>query len=163
VGSIDRSEFDDMVRERGGGLSGDLVADALAAIEAHEESPSLDVMQIALTSDTVSVSVRSPAFPDELDGWTFTLGHDLNGPSPEPDIDAEDAVAFFAADDVDAASIEASIDQAVDGTSVRQGWADSAYLRGDGSGSYELQVVISNDRTQETWVFDAAGNVKVVQ
>jgi hypothetical protein len=160
VGSIDRSEFDEIVRERGGGLSGDLVVAALAAIEARNDTSSLDVLQISFTSSTVAASVRSASFPDEVDGWTFTLGQDLNGPSPQPDIDPGAAVATFSDADVDVDTIEAAIDQAVAQTQVRGAWAESAFLRGTGGGSFELQVSITNDRSDETWVFDGDGNLK---
>lgn len=163
VGSIDRSEFDDIVRERGGGLSGDLVVAALRAIEAHEESTSLDVLQITLSASAVTVSVRSPSFPDEVDGWTFSRGHDLNGPSPEPDLDPATPAPTFSDADVDADRIEAIIDQAVEQTQVRNGWADNAFLRGTGGGGFEVYVSITNDRTDETWVFDQTGTLKGVQ
>lgn len=163
VGSIDRSKFDEIVRERGGGLSGDLIVDALAAIEDHEEAPTLEVIQVSLSATSVTVSVRSPAFPDEVDGWTFTLGHHLNGPSPQPDLTDGQAVATFEASAVDAATIEASIDQAVVQTAVRGGWAESAFVRGTGGGAFEVQVSITNERADETWLFDGEGNLKGTQ
>ena len=58
---------------------------------------------------------------------------------------------------------EASIDQAVAQTSVRGGWAESAFVRGTGGGAFEVQVSITNERAHETWLFDGEGNLKGTQ
>ncbi|MFN8022578.1 MAG: hypothetical protein U0Q03_13710 [Acidimicrobiales bacterium] len=162
VGSIDRTEFDDLVHERGGGLSGDLVVAGLTAIADESDDPSVAVYSITLTSNTVSFSVQSPDFDDEVNGWTYLLNGDLLGPDPEPNIDSGGAPVTFDASAVDVEALEDSIDQAVEQTSVRRGWASSASLFAEPGGGFELRVNITNDRADETFVFGSDGTLRGV-
>jgi hypothetical protein len=161
VGSVDRSEFDELVRARGGGLSGDLVVtglDAIADRSGVDDLDDLDVLRITLTTTTVSYSVRSADFDDEVDGWTYLLNGDLLGPDPEPNLDDEEQTSVFAAASVDPDLIEEAIDRAIEETSVRRGWAQSASLFAEPSG-FRLQVSITNERADETFVFAPDGTL----
>lgn len=98
VGSVERDELDSMVRERGGGLSGDLVVAGLEAIAVEQGGGrgDVEVLDISLTATTVSYSVRSPRFDNEVDGSTSLLNGDLLGPDPEPNIDDDETVVYDA-------------------------------------------------------------------
>lgn len=159
VGSVERDELDSMVRARGGGLSGDLVVAGLEAIAGEQGGGrgDVEVLDISLTATTVSYSVRSPRFDDEVDGYTYLLNGDLLGPDPEPNLDDADAVSTFPGDVVDVEVIESAIDDAVERTTVRGGWAQVATWAALPDATFELRVHLTNERADETVVYDADG------
>lgn len=159
VGSVDRDEFALIVQERGGGLSGDLLVRAYAAIGDRQGEADVAVYRTTLTLTTVSASVRAPEFADEVDGYSYTLGGDLLGPNPESDLDADDDRSTFAASDVDPALLEGLIDLAVAETTVRGGWASNAVLIAGPDSRFQVRISITNDRAQQTFVFADDGTL----
>lgn len=81
IGSVDRDEFDRLVQDRGGGLSQDLVIEALDAAAAEIGADPLLVRSVTATNETVTIEAVNPDFPDELDRYTYR-GDDLDGPDP---------------------------------------------------------------------------------
>jgi hypothetical protein len=83
VGAIDRSDFDDEIKRRGGGLTSDLTVDAFAALgeRTGATDPELLHLTISLPSRVVSFEARDPQRRDQVDGYTFR-GGDLSDGDP---------------------------------------------------------------------------------
>lgn len=87
VGSIDRDDFDDEVRSRGGGLDGSLVSDGVDAVAGDLGVDGIEVWSVAVLPGSVTLQVRLPAQPDALDSYRYGTsgqygGRGLSEPQP---------------------------------------------------------------------------------
>jgi hypothetical protein len=161
VGAIDRAEFETMINERGGGISGDMAERVLVEVASATDADDVDDLRVSsmtLGVAAASVSVRPPDFPTESDTWTLPLDRDLVGPNPNSDDDPEEAFSFPGSL-VDAELIEGVVDDAVERSTIRSAWASGVILSADAPDTMIIRVSITNDRSDETFVYDAAGNL----
>lgn len=168
VGSISGGEFDDEVRSRGGGLDGDLVADAVDAIEADVGVDEVRVRSVDVSPGYVVVQVQVPSDPDELDTYRFGAagrygGRGLSGPHPvargagEPPLDTQ----VFVPEAAGIGRLDDMVDQAIEAADLPGGWAEGASVRmppGGGAGPVTT-VTVTNDRRTVTVTFAAEGTL----
>jgi hypothetical protein len=127
LGAQSRSEFVDLVRDRGGGVSAAVVDDVRAALLERVGTDDPDVRDVVFDFDssTAVVEVRNPARPRELDLYTFRHG----------DVVAVDPVRLDTDDDLDATTmpfsatgfdqVERVADTALDRWAVSDGYVAS--------------------------------------
>lgn len=122
VGTVDRAEFEAEIQARGGGVDQDLVIDAVDGVAARVGTAEFEVTTLTAVplSTVVSLEVRDPRAPDQLDGYTFSNG-DLVSVEPvqvraDDRLDARSMpVGSFALDDLEAMADEALAAFATDG------------------------------------------------
>jgi hypothetical protein len=160
VGAIERDEFDAMIQERGGGISGDLAARAVSSVAAATDT-TVDEIRLAslnLTVASVSMSVRPPDFPNESDTWTVSLSGDRYGPFPDSD-SAPDRAFSFGGALVDAALVEALVDDALERTTVRSAWVSGVTFDAAAPDTMMISVTVTNERSTETFDYAADGTL----
>jgi hypothetical protein len=186
VGSVDRAEFDRMVRERGGGLSQALVLDAVEAVGEDQGVDPVLIETIVATSENVSVTVVNPDFSDELDRYTFRNG-DLNGPDPvnQGSIDIQlpelpdgvtvpdsvrelldeagavggDPASVFGPDDVALDRLDEMVDRAIETAALRGGYATSLAIAITAGTRPQIRVDVTNERRSAGVVFGPRGRL----
>lgn len=162
VGVTDREDFDAIVDARGGGLSSDLVTDAVAAVGARvgTHDPELTAITITPGSRVVVMSVRGPVRRDELDRYVYRARGGLGDPDPQQ---------LGADDDLDAMSFRVSEVAAFERT---EEMADAAFaaLGFEGphvesivasvvAGEVRVQMSIESDRARGWARFDSEGEL----
>ncbi|MFC0451195.1 hypothetical protein [Rhodococcus jostii] len=115
VGAVDRADFDAAMQSRGGGMTTSLVRDGLAALSARYGVAEVQVTSVDVAPvETLDVTVRNPAKPDQLDQYTFD-GEWLSDPSPVmvSALEDLDARAFRIGDVPALGRVEALVDDAL--------------------------------------------------
>jgi hypothetical protein len=78
IGTTDRAEFNETIRQRGGGLTSELPGDAVAAVAADLDVAVDDVgvrtVTVTPLDATVVLEVRDPAVPGNLDRYVVRRG-----------------------------------------------------------------------------------------
>jgi hypothetical protein len=164
VGVTDRDDFDAMVDARGGGLSGDLVPDALDAIagRAGTDPADLELLQISISPGdrTVVATVRDPHVRDNVDTYVYRARGGLDDPEPvQVSIDDDlDARAFRVADTPALSRSEEMADAAFaelgfDGPHVESVTGSRS------TGEVRFQMTIESDRARGQATFAADGTL----
>jgi hypothetical protein len=95
IGATDRSDFEETIGERGSGLTEELPRQALDAVAAElgvdVEELAVRSMTVTGTSDSVSLEVRDPGTPENLDQYVVGGGS----------IDSVEPVLLSAEEDLD--------------------------------------------------------------
>ena len=83
IGAVDRADFNEELRARGGGLTASFVLRGIDAVEDELGSDALQFTRISIDGDepTALFYVRNPRAPHELDTWLWN-GTSLAEPSP---------------------------------------------------------------------------------
>ncbi|MFI6430408.1 hypothetical protein [Rhodococcus oryzae] len=157
IGAVDRADFDAAMRARGGGMTTAVVRDAMAALALEYGVTELQVTSVNIGPvETVDVTVRNPARPDQLDSFTFD-GRYLSEPTPVP---------VSAHDDLDAQSFSLGEVPALDRVEslVDDALADTAFDDGQVTGisvnrteAIRPTVMVESPRSRALVVFDADG------
>ena len=97
IGSVDRSDFEAEVNARGGGFDQALVIESVDAVAGELGTSDFEITLMVVTSrsGTVSMIVRDPGNPANLDTFSLTNGS----------ISSVEPVRLSAADDIDVASL----------------------------------------------------------
>lgn len=158
VGAASRTEFEDMVRERGGGVSAEAVAGVLDDLRTRSgaDDPDVGVLRFNFDTTTAVIEVRNPARPDDLDRYTYR--NDQHS-STEP-------VRLSADDDLDELTVALSTHPLADIERI----ADDALAAFDSDGGYvtaitmgsfglppAIRVDVESPRSSGTATFDADG------
>ncbi|HSL56779.1 MAG TPA: hypothetical protein VK866_02955 [Acidimicrobiales bacterium] len=154
MGSIDRGEFADVVRSRGGGLSGDLLVDAVQRVEDRVGAPVL-VRRATLDHLSVSLTVSTSDRPEESDDWI--VGGSVRGPLPASNLDDDQQRQWFTVSALDPETIETAIDAAVADSDIRDAWASGARFDAAGEDTFVATVTVTNQRGSESWTFGPEG------
>lgn len=163
VGAVDRADFDAAMRSRGGGMTSALVRDGLAQLAARYGVADLQVTSVDVAPvETLDVTVRNPARPDQLDRYTFD-GEWLSDASPVMVSALEDLDArAFRLGDVPALSrVEALVDDALAHTGFDGG--EVAGISVNRTEGLWPAVMVESPRSRALVVFDAEGTVIGVQ
>ncbi|MBN2624348.1 MAG: hypothetical protein JXA83_13310 [Acidimicrobiales bacterium] len=168
IGSIERDDFDDEVRGRGGGLDGGLLTDAVDAIEADLGVDELRVQSFEVRPGYVIVQVQVPADPEALDVYRFGSsglygGRGLTGPTPVPrraDAPPLDGLVF-APEDAGLDAFDDMVDEALEVAELDGGYATDAAVRQAPSGDIGpvTGVTVTDDRSTVVVTFSADGTV----
>jgi hypothetical protein len=87
IGSETRESFDDEVHARGGGLTQELVIEAVDAVEEDTGADALKLRSFTTSAGRVSLEVQVPGSLEDLDSYSFGSsglygGGGLDGPDP---------------------------------------------------------------------------------
>lgn len=164
VGVIDREDFDDIVESRGGGVSNDLVLDAVAKVSERVGTGDLELTMLTITpgSRIVGLTVRDPVRRQNLDRYTYSGRDGIRDVAP---------VRVSEHDDLDAQSFAVSAVPALDDIETLADAAlEALELTGEGhvvtisvmvvAGTLRVTVNVESDRSGGYVVFDAAGEVQ---
>lgn len=163
VGAVDRADFEQEMRERGGGMTTSLIDDGFRQLTGHYQVNSLAVTSIDISPDTtMGVTVRAPHKPDQLDRFTFD-GARLGDPSPVmvsviDDLDARS----FTLDEVPALrNVEMLVDDALERSKLEDGEVTGISV--SRTESIHAAVMVESPRSRVLVVFDPSGIPTMVQ
>jgi len=163
VGSIPREDFDAEIRSRGGGLNQQLVLDAVAAVGDHVGTDDFEItsMQVTPSSAVVTMQVRNPNRPENLDDYTYRSG----------ELDDPKAVQLSATDDIDSRAFRVQsvalnklndmVDTALQRYATEGGYVTSVSIRPrfeSGVVTPEIILGLESPRSKANATFDADGN-----
>lgn len=161
IGAANRTEFRQMVQERGGGVSNAAVAGVIDRLEVETgQDPLVRSARFDFSNDTASFEVRSGEHPGEVDSYYFSGGR-LSNVTP---------VRLAANEDLEASTRRLST-FAFDKV---ENMADRALAEFNSSGGYvtgmtalvaedALVFNVESPRATATALFDAQGNFQVMQ
>lgn len=131
LGAQSRSDFVDLVHERGGGVSASVVDDVRASLLERVGTDDPDVRDVVFDfgSSTAVVEVRNPVRPGELDRYSFRFG----------DVVSIDPVRLDADEDLDATTVPFS----ATGFEHVERVADVALARWDTTDGYVASVNVT--------------------
>ena len=185
VGSVDRDEFNRVVQERGGGLSQELVIEAVDALERELDVDPLIVQAIVATNEVVTIDAASTEFPGEFDRYSYQ-GGELGEPTPAgqiptvsiPDLpegveipaelqDLLDGAAgdetggdtgpSFPVNDVALDQLDRIVDSAIAAAGLREGYARTLTITSLTGEGPRIRVNVTNDRIDVTLTYGPDG------
>lgn len=154
-----------------GVAAGDLVTvegidTALGAISERVGAGPMNVVEIVITQQLVTVQAVDPAAPTELNQWTYTAGHvgDLRPVDYDDDTEAL-RQNLFAATDVPAAAIMTAVDNAIAAGGIADGDVQSVVVERNLPFADDLQILINvqGERSNKQVRADASGQVTEVR
>ena len=170
MGTVDRAEFEAEIEARGGGFDQDLITDAVDGVASRVGTDEFDITALTAVplSTTVTLQVRDPRAPTQLDDYTFRNGSLVStGPvqvSATDDLDARSVpIGTFALDDLDA-----MVDEALAAYDTDGGFVDTVIFAvapapegAEPQGSVLLQL--ESPRSTATATFTAGGELVAVE
>ena len=163
IGAVDRMDFEDRMRERGGGMTSDLVRNGFDSLAERYGVDAVAVTSVDISPiETLGVTVRDPGKPSQLDRFSFD-GVILGEPSPVHVSVTENLDArSFTLDQVPAlANVEKLVDDALASSGI-----DEGEVTGISVGRTEAihaSVMVESSRSQVLVVFDPDGTPFLVQ
>lgn len=164
IGSETRDAFDDEVHARGGGLTRDLVIDAVDAIEQDTGADSLKLRSLATTAGRVRLEVQVPGTVEDLDTYSYG-GGGLSGPDPvaRSSTEAPLEAQVFTLDEAGIDRFDDMVDQARAEADLPGGWASTASVSRGGQAEPVISVTVTNVRRTVSVTFSPDGTVLEVQ
>lgn len=157
-----------------GGLTdiaaGDLVTvegidKALAAIAEQVGAGPMDVVEIVITQQVVTVQAIDPAAPTELNQWTYTAGAVLDLRPVDYDDDTEALQQnLFPVTDVPATAIMTAVHNAIGASAIADGDVQSIVIKRNLPFGDDLQILVNvqGERSNKQVRTDATGQVTEV-
>ena len=161
IGTIDRGDFDREIQERGGGFTSELPLAAVEAVadELGTQDVALRSLSVTPSSETVTMEVRDPAVPDNLDQYVVHGG----------EVDSVAPIRLSATDDLDAETFPASglafdriepmVDAALAEFDPGTGYVTSLIATQRGAGEAVFLLGLESPRASATATFSAAGEL----
>lgn len=167
VGSIDGQAFEREVQARGGGLDGELVLDALEAVEDELGTDDVRLRSLDVRPGYVTLEVQVPHAPDELDAYRYGSsgrygGRGLGEARPVPRNAAEPPLAeqLFSPAEAGLGDLDAVVDEALAAAEVRGGYtSDASVRRVPGGAGPVITVTVTNERRTVVVTFAADGSL----
>jgi hypothetical protein len=167
VGSIDRGEFDDEVHARGGGLSQDVIVDAVDEVGAAQDEATVQMRSVTVMPGRVALEVRVPGTPEDVDAYTFGTsgmfgGGGLDGPEPVTTSATDQPLesSVFTLEQAGVERFDGMVDEALTQADLPGAYATSATIhRPAGSPAPQIEVSVTNDRRSVSVTFAADGTV----
>jgi len=150
--------------------AGDLVTvegidTALGAISERVGAGPMNVVEIVITQQLITVQAIDPAAPTELNQWTYTAGHvgDLRPVDYDDDTEALQQ-NLFAVTDVPATAIMTAIGNAIGASGIADGDVQSVVVKRNLPFGDELQILsnVQGERSDKQVRADATGRVTEV-
>lgn len=150
--------------------TGDLVTvegidKALNAISERVGAGPMNVVEIVITEQVVTVQAIDPAAPTELNQWTYTAGEVLDLRPVDYDDDTEALQQnLFPATDVPATAIMTAIDNALAASGIADGAVQSVVVKRNLPFGDDLQILLNvqGERSNKQVRTDATGQVTEV-
>lgn len=167
VGSVDQDEFNDEVRERGGGLSHDVIDDAVAMVAADQGIASVQLRSLSVMPGRVALEARVPGSIEDVDAYTYGTsgmfgGEGLDGPEPvhTSPVDPPLESAVFTTEQAGIERFDDLVDQAIAEADLPGGYATAATIdRPEGRGQPQVEVSVTNARRTVMVRFAADGTL----
>ncbi|MDZ7912256.1 MAG: hypothetical protein U5O16_10555 [Rhodococcus sp. (in: high G+C Gram-positive bacteria)] len=163
IGAVDRMDFEDQMRERGGGMTSDLVRNGFDSLAERYGVDAVSVTSVDISPiETLGVTVRDPGKPSQLDRFSFD-GVILGEPSPVQVSVTEDLDArSFTLDQVPAlANVEKLVDDALASSGIDEGEVTGISV--SRTEAIHASVMVESSRSQVLVVFDPDGTPFLVQ
>jgi hypothetical protein len=167
IGTVDRSEFDEEIQSRGGGFDQSLVIDAVDGVAAKVGTHDFEVTHLTASPESavVTMEVRDPRNPDQLDDFTFRNGSlESVEPVQVAATDELDAEAFpiseFALD-----SLNDMADEALDEYDTEGGYVETVAFSGiaspepPGETTGTVRITLESPRSSASAVFTPGGDL----
>lgn len=165
-GALSWRDFQQVVRDRGGGVTVELFRGPIETVEDRLATDGLVVRTI--TADPVdayvALSVRDPARPENLDLYVFR-GNELSGePTPVSVSERTDLdEATFELDRVAVDRIEGMVDRAIARFGAEGAWVQRITVGRRGAGDPQVIVRLAAPRADATATFTAAGELLALE
>ena len=159
------------VEQLGDTADGDLVTvegidKALGAISGRVGAGSMNVVEVVITRQVVTVQAVDPAAPTELNQWTYTAGRvgDLRPVDYNDDTEALQQ-NLFPVTDVPATAIMTAIDNAIEAGGIADGAVQSVVVKRNLPFTDDLQILVNvqGERSNKQVRADATGRVTEVR
>ncbi len=161
----------EQLSDTAGGLTeiaaGDLVTvegidRALGAISQRVGANPMQVVELVITEQVVTVQAVNPAAPTELNQWTYTAGQvgDLRPVDYDDDTEAL-RQNLFAVTEVPATAIMTAVDNAIGASGIADGEVQTVIVKRNLPFSDDLQILINvqGERSNKQVRADATGQV----
>lgn len=161
----------EQLSDTAGGLTeiaaGDLVTvegidRALGAISQRVGANPMQVVELVITGQVVTVQAVNPAAPTELNQWTYTAGQvgDLRPVDYDDDTEAL-RQNLFAVTEVPATAIMTAVDNAIGASGIADGEVQTVIVKRNLPFSDDLQILINvqGERSNKQVRADATGQV----
>jgi hypothetical protein len=169
IGSETRESFDEEVHARGGGLTQELVIDAVDAVEEDTGADTIKLRSFTTSAGRVSLEVQVPGSVEDLDSYSYGSsglygGGGLDGPDPvarsgsEAPLEAQ----VFTLDEAGIDRFDAMVDQAIAEADLPGGWASSASVTRGEQAAPVISVTVTNVRRTVSVIFAPDGTVQAV-
>lgn len=161
IGTISREDFNGTIQERGGGFTSELPLEAVAAVADELRADDVELRRMTVTpeSEIVTLEVRDPSVPENLDRYQVSAGT----------IDSVEPIRLTADDNLDrevfAASgpaldrIEPMVDTALAEFGQAGGYVSSMTVDRGGGGEVVFQLALESPRTGGSAQFTADGEL----
>ncbi|MCF6390147.1 hypothetical protein L2K20_24485 [Mycobacterium sp. MBM] len=139
---------------------------ALGAISQQVGADPMQVVELVITGQVVTVQAIDPAAPTELNEWTYTAGHVGDRRPVDYDDDTEALRQnLFAVSDVPATAIMAAVDNAIAASGVADGEVQSVVVKRNLPFADELQILINvqGERSNKQVRADVTGQITDVR
>jgi hypothetical protein len=143
------NDFEQKMRELGGGLTRALVLEAIDAVASDQgtTAQSVHIDSMTLTFGRVRLDVVSPDGADDLQHYDYSASYDLGHKGlqgPEP-IEQTATPASFTLTDADIDHFDDTVDRALASADVRDGWASQIVIERPGrDNSPQISVTVTN-------------------
>jgi hypothetical protein len=127
VGTVTREEFVEEIQSRGGGFDQALVIEAVDGVAAEVGTDEFEITSLSAAPESavVTMEVRDPRNPDQLDDYTFRNG-DLESSEPVRLSATDDLEAdAFPIGDIELDRLNAMVDAALEGYDTEGGYVTS--------------------------------------
>jgi len=167
IGATSRSELEKKVRERGGGISRDLVLDAIDALGDAQGTDAVRLVTVTAMNNRVTLEARVPDRPEEYDVYTYgTSGlFGENGlssaqPGTRSAGDAPIEARVFGRNDVAIDRLNDMLDTALAGAALDAGYVERVVIARRAPGADVIVVVtVTDDRRSVDVLFAADGSI----
>ncbi|MDI9899733.1 hypothetical protein QM716_07670 [Rhodococcus sp. IEGM 1409] len=163
IGAVDRMDFEDQMRERGGGMTSDLVRNGFDSLAERYGVDAVTVTSVDISPvETLGVTVRDPGKPSQLDRFSFD-GVILGEPSPVQVSVTENLDArSFTLDQVPAlANVEKLVDDALASSGIDEGEVTGISV--SRTEAIHASVMVKSSRSRVLVVFGPDGIPFLVQ
>ncbi|MDV6274260.1 hypothetical protein R3Q06_12170 [Rhodococcus erythropolis] len=163
IGAVDRMDFEDQMRERGGGMTSDLVRNGFDSLAERYGVDAMSVTSVDISPiETLGVTVRDPGKPSQLDRFSFD-GVILGEPSPVQVSVTENLDArSFTLDQVPTlANVEKLVDDALASSGIDEGEVTGISV--SRTEAIHASVMVESSRSRVLVVFDPDGTPFLVQ
>jgi hypothetical protein len=164
VGSESRQSFEDEVHARGGGLSQELAAQAVDAVESELHVDSLRLRSLDVTPGHVGMEVQVPHRVEDLDRYGYGTSGMYGGGVARSFDEASLEAQVFTLRQAGVDHLDETVDRAVDEAGLPGGYATGAtVVRLPGEPDPQTAVTVTNVRRTITVTFGSDGSVLDVQ
>ncbi|HMG45575.1 MAG TPA: hypothetical protein VK611_29855 [Acidimicrobiales bacterium] len=153
VGSVTRDDLQEEVESRGGGLSQEVLLDAVAAVADDQGEATPRLRSVSVVASHVALEVMVPGTTEDLDAYDFGTsgmfgGRGLDGPEPVARSSTEESLesTVFTAEAAGLRRFDAMVDAALEEADLARGHASGATIARPAAGTDPQTTITVSDR-----------------